>query len=67
MDDEIRFNIKLLALLKQKKMSQKTLASETGLPPAYISRFINGTQIPTSGQEYLVADALEVDKDEIFR
>uniref|UniRef100_A0A6M3XZI5 Putative DNA binding, helix-turn-helix domain containing protein n=1 Tax=viral metagenome TaxID=1070528 RepID=A0A6M3XZI5_9ZZZZ len=67
MDDEIRFNIKLLALLKKIKVSQKMLASETGLPPAYISRFINGTQIPTSGQECLIADALEVDRDEIFR
>ncbi len=67
MDNEIKFNIKLLALLKQRKVSQKKLADETGLPPAYISRFINGTQIPTSGQEYLIADVLEVEKDEIFR
>ena len=66
MEDRIVFNIRLLALLKQKKMSQKKLAEEANMPPAYVSRFLNGTQIPTMGQAMQIADVLDVDVDEIF-
>jgi transcriptional regulator with XRE-family HTH domain len=66
MDENIIGNQKLWALLKMKKMSQKKLAAEASLPPAYISRFINGTQIPTTGQAELIADVLDVDVNEIF-
>jgi DNA-binding Xre family transcriptional regulator len=66
MDENIVGNQKLWALLKLRKITQKKLAAETGLPPAYLSRFMNGTQIPTTGQAELIADALDVDVEEIF-
>uniref|UniRef100_A0A6H1ZI07 Putative DNA binding, helix-turn-helix domain containing protein n=1 Tax=viral metagenome TaxID=1070528 RepID=A0A6H1ZI07_9ZZZZ len=66
MDENIKGNQKLWALLKKRGMTQRAMAFKTGLPPAYVSRFINGTQIPTSKQEKLIADLLGVEVEEVF-
>ena len=67
MDTLVRYNVALLGALKNVGLSQKALAEECGLPQSYISRFLNGKQIPTNGQAYQIADALGVEVDEIFK
>ena len=61
---KIRINKKLLFALKEYRITQKELASKTHLPEAYISRFINGTQVLTDVQEKLIWDVLKEKQNE---
>lgn len=57
------FGNKLLALLAENNMTQNELAEKTGLGPAAISRYINGTVSPRGTSIMKIAEALGVPFD----
>ena len=54
------FKTKLIIRLKQLGMTQRELATETGLTEANISRYVNGERIPNDLLLEKLAEALEV-------
>lgn len=57
------FGNKLLALLAEKNMTQSELAEKTGVGPAAISRYINGTVSPRGTSIMKIAEVLGVPFD----
>jgi transcriptional regulator with XRE-family HTH domain len=57
---ETAFGQALAAQLSERGVTQRGLASSTGVSPAYINRMMTGSARPSSGWADLVADALGV-------
>jgi transcriptional regulator with XRE-family HTH domain len=63
---ELKRNLRLRNKLWDLCLTQYYLAMITKIPEAYISKFINGGMSPTEDQKRRIAEALEVEINELF-
>lgn len=63
----VRLSRNLLRLRKAKSFTQKELSERTGITDISISRYENGERIPDAVNLYLLAKALGVKVEDLYR
>lgn len=61
------FSAGLRAAIRDRKMDIRTLCETSGIARSALYRYLDGTRVPTVTRAKMIADALGVGVDELFR